>query len=127
MTLQEAKEQTAKKLGFDTWGILHMDENWNRVGRIACDELAKLYADTKVNELNKSDVHRSSSFIEEILNGQAPLQHPRRSEREIIYGLRAALITSGKLLVETGLTGQLCDVADLLYTWEKEMRERGLR
>ncbi len=54
------------------------------------------------------------NFIEEILDGKAPLQHPQKTEREVLYGLRQALKDAGDMPYETGLTGRLCDVADAL-------------
>ncbi len=67
------------------------------------------------------------NFIEEILHGKVPLQHPRRTEREIIHGLSSALDTAGRWHFETGQVGQLCDVADLLWSWHQEMVKAGLR
>ena len=75
----------------------------------------------------KEESDLSQNFIEQILSGKAPLQHPRRTEREIIHGLSSALDTAGKLFMETGLTGQLCDVSDLIWQWHREMVQAKLR
>ena len=50
MTLQEAKDQIAIGIGLTSWRDLMLDDNWNKYGRNACNELAKYYAEQKARE-----------------------------------------------------------------------------
>lgn len=62
-------------------------------------------------------------IVEEIFSGKAPLMHVKRTEREVMYGLRSAMDTAANLPYETGMNGQLCDVVDLLWEWERRIKE----
>lgn len=58
------------------------------------------------------------NYVAQILSGMFSGQAPQKSWADVVYGLRAAMITAQKTAGGTALVGQLNDVACLLYDYE---------
>lgn len=70
---------------------------------------------------NGTKPHVASStcnYVETILHGLAPCHAPTKSYREVVYALKSALIFANNLPQGAALTGQLCDVANLIWDYE---------
>lgn len=63
-TLQEIKNEIAIKYGYKNWDELNYDGKWNLDWRVLCDEVAKLYAETKVKEISAKPIVSGSDYKE---------------------------------------------------------------
>lgn len=68
----------------------------------------------------KPDVGDSTNYVETILQGMAPMHPPTGTYKDVIYGLKSAMIFANNLPYGTALTGQLVDIANLIWDYENQ-------
>lgn len=59
------------------------------------------------------------NYVQKVLRGLAPCHAPNKSYLDVIYGLKSALIFANNLPQGAALTGQLCDIANLIWDYER--------
>lgn len=67
-----------------------------------------------------ADVGGSTNYVETILQGMAPMHPPRGTYKDVLYGLKSAMIFANNLPHGAALTSQLVDIANLIWDYEND-------
>jgi len=81
-------------------------------------DFAARFASKPVEDTQVSGKTAEGNYVYEILHGMFPAHPPQKTYKDVIYGLKSAMIFANNLPHGASLTGQLVDIACLIWDYE---------